>query len=75
MAEAWPGSFLRRAYVHVVQTSGYNTQEATGATIQLNGHVTLREGDGAFVHITDGDRELDIANVGDREAEVLVFDL
>lgn len=73
--EAWPGSFVRRAYVHIPQTSGYNTKEATGATVQLNGHVKLREGDGAFVHIDDSDHTLDIANVGDRDAEVLVFDL
>ncbi|KAF8606063.1 pirin domain-protein domain-containing protein-containing protein [Ceratobasidium sp. AG-I] len=73
--EPWPGSFVRCAYVHVAQTSGYNTKEATGATVQLNDYVKLREGDGAFVHIAQGDHSLDIANVGDRDAEVLVFDL
>ncbi|KAG9075835.1 hypothetical protein FS749_012461, partial [Ceratobasidium sp. UAMH 11750] len=72
--EAWPGSLLRRAYVHVAQTSGYNTGEAAGATVLLNGQSKLREGDGAFIHVADGDHLLDIANIGDRDAEVLVFD-
>ncbi|KAG8680954.1 hypothetical protein FRC08_015943 [Ceratobasidium sp. 394] len=75
MPEPWPGSLLRRAYVHVAQTSGYNTGEAAGAAVLLNGQSKLREGDGAFIHVADGDHSLDIANVGDRDAEVLVFDL
>lgn len=44
-------------------------------TVQLNGHVKLQEDDGAFIHITDGDHSLDIANVDDRDGKVLLFDL
>ena len=74
-----------RAYVHVVQTSGYNTGAAAGATVRLAAaggqeDVVLREGDGVYVTVggtTPGgaENELKVENVGDRVAEVLVFDL
>ncbi|KIJ55565.1 hypothetical protein M422DRAFT_24132 [Sphaerobolus stellatus SS14] len=64
----------KRGYVHVIQTSGYNTGKATGATVQLNGGLKLSEGDGAFVVAPEGE-QLEIKNVGERAAEVLVFDL
>lgn len=64
----------RRGYVHVIQTSGYNTAKATGATVQVNGGLKLSEGDGTFVIAPEGEK-LEITNVGDKTAEVLVFDL
>lgn len=67
----------RKAYIHVVQTSGYNPSEATGATVTLSGEgteLTLREGDGAYIR-GDAGAELKISNVGDRVVEVLLFDV
>ncbi|KAF7371135.1 RmlC-like cupin [Mycena sanguinolenta] len=65
-------------YIHVVQTSGYKTGAATGATIKVIGapgvEVELKEGDGAYLHFDNGG-ELTVENVGDRTAEVLLFDL
>lgn len=68
------GETLRRGYLHVVQTSGYNTGKATGATVQVNGGLILSEGDGAFIEAPQ-DGKVEIANIGDRVAEVLFFDL
>ncbi|HEV7737083.1 MAG TPA: hypothetical protein VGO47_06905, partial [Chlamydiales bacterium] len=42
------GQTLRYGYLHVIQTSGYNTKAAAGATVQVNG-LNLSEGDGAFI--------------------------
>jgi len=64
----------RRAYVHVIQTSGYNTGKATGATVQLNGGLQLAEGDGAFAVASEGEK-IEVKNVGDKVAEVLLFDV
>ncbi|KAH7106083.1 pirin domain-containing protein [Auriculariales sp. MPI-PUGE-AT-0066] len=63
-----------KVYVHVIQTSGYNTGPATGATIEVNG-TQLREGDGAFVYAINAGDELVINNVGAKDAEFLVFDV
>jgi quercetin 2,3-dioxygenase len=67
-----------KAYLHVVQTSGYNTGAATGATVQVTvggGEKTvLREGDGVYVHLPPG-TEIQVENTGDRTAEVMLFDL
>jgi redox-sensitive bicupin YhaK (pirin superfamily) len=67
-----------KGYIHVVQTSGYNTKAATGATIKVIGapgvEVELKEGDGAYLHFDNGG-ELTVENVGDKRAEVLLFDL
>lgn len=67
-----------KGYIHVIQTSGYNTKAATGASIKISGsdgasHV-LREGDGAYITARAG-QELKVDNVGDIPAEVLLFDL
>lgn len=68
----------RKAYVHVIQTSGYNPGPATGAVVKVQGEkgveVELREGDGAYVHGESG-AELKVENVGEGVAEVLLFDL
>lgn len=64
----------RRGYLHVVQTSGYNTGKSTGATVRVNGNVSLAEGDGLYIVASEGD-QVEIENVGDRTAELLLFDL
>ncbi|CAG7847790.1 SubName: Full=Uncharacterized protein {ECO:0000313/EMBL:CCA71183.1} [Serendipita indica DSM 11827] len=64
-----------KGYIHVVQTSGYNTEKSKGNRVKLNGAVELGEGDGAFV-TNGGENEIvKIENIGDGEAELLFFDL
>ena len=66
-----------KAYVHLIQTSGYNAGEPEGATVKLTvagKEQTLREGDGVYVHLPPG-TDVSVENVGDRTAEVLLFDL
>jgi redox-sensitive bicupin YhaK (pirin superfamily) len=69
----------KKAYVHVIQTSGYNEGQATGASIKFStkggDEVELREGDGAYVDVKKEGAILEVDNVGDRVAELLVFDL
>jgi len=67
------------AYVHVVQTSGYNHGEGKGAAVKVTGEneaFTLREGDGLYVTAVSGE-ELKFENVseGGQVAEVLLFDV
>jgi quercetin 2,3-dioxygenase len=67
-----------RGYIHVIQTSGCNPKAANGNPVKISGgdgveHV-LREGDGAYISAATG-KELRVENVGDRNAEVLLFDL
>lgn len=67
----------RKAYIHVVQTSGYNSKAATGATVKVGGdgvELELKEGDGAYIYGESG-KEMKVENVGDKIAEVLLFDL
>jgi quercetin 2,3-dioxygenase len=76
----------KRAYVHVVQTSGYNTDRAssdTGAVVRVSGSgvqegAALGEGDGLYITV-QGDQgepaEVVVKNEGNRVAEVLLFDL
>lgn len=68
------GAPKRKAYLHVVQTSGYNKGKAIGSTVKVNGDVFLSEGDGSFAQGPDGEA-ITIENIGDIDAEVLVFDL
>lgn len=67
-----------KGYVHVVQTSGYNTKEASGAHVRVlgggKGSVDLKEGDGVYIAAAPGAR-LILENVGERIAEVLLFDM
>ncbi|KAG5653314.1 hypothetical protein H0H81_001185 [Sphagnurus paluster] len=70
----------RKGYVHVVQTSGFNMGKATGATVRIGGTKTseeleLKEGDGAYITLGNGGATFVLENVGDKTAEVLLFDL
>ena len=68
----------QKAYVHVIQTSGYNVTNATGASVRISSQdsqLTLREGDGAYIFVGKSGDVLEVENVGDRVAEVIVFDL
>lgn len=64
----------RKAYVHVIQTSGYNTGKGKGNRVLCNGELELAEGDGAFAIGKEG-QPIEIKNIGDGTAEVLLFDL
>ncbi|GBE86338.1 pirin domain-containing protein [Sparassis crispa] len=69
----------RKAYIHVAQTSGYNpTKTPGGTTVRVAGSdgatAELREGDGAYV-MGEAGKELKFENVGDRVAEIVLFDL
>ena len=72
------GSHLpRKVYIHVAQKSGYNTGKASGATVRLSSKdgsvVEVHEGDGVYI-MGDAGATLTVQNVGDRVAEVLLFD-
>jgi len=71
----------KRVYVHLVQSSGYNTRasytHADAAKVKVGGEtgVVLGEGDGVFI---DGGVEGDviqIESVGGREAEFVLFEM
>ncbi|KAJ7608972.1 RmlC-like cupin domain-containing protein [Roridomyces roridus] len=68
-----------KGYLHVVQTSGYNTEAASGAAIRVLGapgaEVELREGDGAYLFFDKSGGDLTIENIGGKTAEVLLFDI
>lgn len=77
LAENGVASPQRKAYIHVVQTSGYNPTAANGASIRISGdgeELTLKEGDGAFIH-GEAEKELKVENIGDSTAEILLFDV
>ncbi|KII87162.1 hypothetical protein PLICRDRAFT_113083 [Plicaturopsis crispa FD-325 SS-3] len=65
-----------KGYVHVVQTSGYNTGKAQGARVRIGDgkgvEAELSEGDGAYLY---GGDEIKVENIGEKRAEVLLFDL
>jgi len=70
---------VKKGYIHVIQTSGYNSGPAKGATIKVGAQgdgpqVVLREGDGAYLTYEPG-AELRLENDGQGTAEVLLFDL
>ncbi|KAJ6549108.1 hypothetical protein DFH09DRAFT_1087175 [Mycena vulgaris] len=75
LVQAMSGS---KGYIHVVQTSGYNTGSAAGATVKVFGAAgvewVLKEGDGAYMYF-DGAQDLKVENVGEGTAEVLLFDI
>ncbi|KAJ3546937.1 hypothetical protein NM688_g5459 [Phlebia brevispora] len=68
----------RKAYLHVIQKSGYNPGKASGGRIQLSSSdgntLELQEGDGAYI-MGDANAKFDVKNVGDHVAEVVLFDL
>lgn len=80
-----PGKTLERpfkgtkGYIHVIQTSGYNTQASQGAAIKISGpgyeELELKEGDGTYIFVGNQGNTLKVENVGDKKAEILVFDL
>lgn len=44
--------------------------------IRVNGGLVLEEGDGAFVVVNgEGDRGIKVDNVGDKDAEWLLFEM
>ncbi|KAL0948768.1 hypothetical protein HGRIS_008899 [Hohenbuehelia grisea] len=71
----------RKAYVHVVQNSGYQPGKAseTGASVRLSAvsgdaEIVLKEGDGVYIMGETG-KEVQVENIGGKVAEVLLFDL
>ena len=67
----------KKGYVHVAMASGYKLGPAGGSAVKFSSgeeEVNLREGDGAYLSISNPS-ELVVENVGDRTAEVLVFDM
>lgn len=74
-----------KAYLHNIMRSGYRGPstaasdkfEDGGAMVSVNGGLILEEGDGAFVEVrsTDGSREIEVKNVGERDAEWLLFEM
>lgn len=68
-----------KGYIHVVQRSGYKAGKATGAWVKIScgntAAVTLREGDGTYLFVGLPGSVLEVQNVGDAVAEVLLFDL
>ncbi|KLO19128.1 pirin domain-containing protein [Schizopora paradoxa] len=70
-------SSQRKAYIHIIQSSGYNPSTASGASVKISGpgaELVLREGDGAYVLGTEGS-ELKFENTGNSVAEILLFDV
>ncbi|CAK5283593.1 unnamed protein product [Mycena citricolor] len=68
-----------KGYIHVVQTSGYNTGVSKGSAIRIvttpGKEVDLREGDGAYLYIDKPGPEVLVENIGEKTAEVLFFDI
>ena len=71
--------------MHVVQTSGYNPDVATGVTVRMivtdsrnrediakESEIVLREGDGACL-VSSIDSRMTFKNEGDRDAELFVL--
>ena len=67
-----------KGYIHVIQTSGYNSGTAKGATVRVSGggdvEAELREGDGAYITLKNK-KDLQVENVGAGITEVLLFEL
>ena len=68
---------VSKAYVHIVQTSGYNTGKARGAQVKVrvgDSEVVFGEGDGGYV-IAEPGKDITVDNTGDRVAEILLFEM
>ncbi|KAF9564929.1 RmlC-like cupin [Agrocybe pediades] len=69
----------KKGYIHVIQTSGYNPDKASGGSVKVSSRgsevLTLREGDGAYISVGSKGSSLTVENDGDRSVEILVFDL
>jgi len=59
----------RKGYLHLIMRNGENTSK-----IRLNGNLVLEEGDGAFINCEKSSDELFIENIGQVNAEFLLFD-
>lgn len=72
------GMERKKGYIHVVQTGGYNPGPAGGATVKVTTgpgvEEVLKEGDGAYMFVGEAG-EVKVENVGDKIAEVLLFDI
>jgi len=71
------GQKQRKAYIHLVQSSGYNPDAATGACVSVSGEgaqVEIREGDAVYIEGAPG-KEIRVENVGELTAEMLLFDV
>jgi len=69
-----------KAYIHVIQKSGYNPGKASGGSVKVSSgdgeELVLREGDGAYIQVDRaGTAALEVENVGDRVAEVVLVDM
>lgn len=69
----------RKAYIHVVQKSGYNPGYAKGVGLRVGAQVEgpiieLREGDGSYL-LVGKDAELKVENAGEGAVEFLLFDM
>lgn len=66
----------KQGYVHLIQTSGYNTGPAKGNKISVNGQTQLGEGDGVYIKVAgNGSADIILENTGNDVAEVLLFDI
>lgn len=66
-----------KSYIHVIQTSGYNTGKAGGAEVKVRlgeEEVSFGEGDGGYIMAEPG-KEITVENVGDKVAEILLFEM
>lgn len=66
-----------KAYIHIVQTSGYNTGKASGAQVKVrvgDSEVVFREGDGGYI-LAEAGKDITVDNVGDKVAEILLFEM
>ncbi|TFK66089.1 pirin domain-containing protein [Pluteus cervinus] len=67
-----------KAYVHVIQTSGYNSGRGDGTTVKVKSgseEMILREGDGAYIRVDQEGERLKVINSGESAAEIVLFDL
>jgi quercetin 2,3-dioxygenase len=67
----------RKAYIQMVQSSGFNQGAAKGVRVRVeigDQSVEMGEGDGVFVHAAPRE-ELRMTNLGSSVAEVLLFDV
>ncbi|KAG1817144.1 RmlC-like cupin domain-containing protein [Suillus subaureus] len=69
----------RKAYIHVVQKSGYNPGNAKGVKLRVGAQiegpiVELREGDGLYLFVGK-DAGLKVENAGEDAVEFLLFDM
>lgn len=73
----------KKLYIHLPQTSGYNTKAASvikgGPRLQLvassGGEVAMGEGDGVFVRGAKTGETIEITNAGEGRGEVIIFEM